>query len=587
MKITGKRYVHMTTNKLLSYPTLNWDENRIPEGKVIACDTETTGLNTYKGDRAFLFSFANEEGDVTVVPRTLENKEMLETFFADTSITKIFHNSKFDMKMCRKSGFPVKGRVEDTLVMSRLVDENSIMHKLKYLCKKYFDYKAVEDEQMDAYKKKNKIKTYEEIPTDILYPYAAVDAWNCMLLYHLFKEPISDMRKAYALDMNCVRYSMEVEDKGVLINKARATEIWKEEKADFDAIQKDLKKRTGIKLDPDNKRLLGYALFAAGEKCIKLSDKGEPVLDKKTLPKYKADFVPDFIEMKKKNKSAKEIKAQIIDNVDAAHVLHSNFNISMARTRRASSSQPNFQNINKKSKIREIFVCRPGHNLFYFDYSQIEYRLFAHFGRDAELIKGYCEGDLDAHDLTARRLKVDRDDIAKTLNFAVLYGSGANGLVDLLNKPYTFCLDLIQKFHAANPSLEELKYRLEVELLDKGYIEDPYGMHYHVLTDDIFKIVNTLIQGCAGSVLKKAKLNCRKLLKNHSAYMVGEIHDELIFEVPHNKEHIVPLIKEAMEDTTLEMFDIPLTVSVEYTKTNWGAKEEYPLEEMKKVMVPW
>jgi hypothetical protein len=35
----------------------------IPSGKLIACDTETTGLNPWKGDRPFAFSFCNEKGD--------------------------------------------------------------------------------------------------------------------------------------------------------------------------------------------------------------------------------------------------------------------------------------------------------------------------------------------------------------------------------------------------------------------------------------------------------------------------------------------------------------------------------------------
>ena len=570
---------------LLSYD-MAYKVGVIPEGKIIACDTETTGLNPYKGDRAFLFSFANEDGDISVVPRTLEYEPILKAFFADKTITKIFHNCKFDMKMSRQAGFPVKGKVHCTLAQSRLIDENSMSHKLKHLCKKFFDYKALEDELVDTYKRKEKIKSYEEIPTDILYPYAAVDAWNCMLLFHLFKEPLKPMMKAYARDMYCTLYSMEYEDKGILVDKKLARVIWKEEKVKAEALAKEVKELSGCVIGPDDYRTLGYALFAAGEKCIEVSKKtGLPVLDKNTLPQYTADFVKPFIQMRKTNKIATDIKNHIIDSVDAKSVLHPSFNQSMARTRRASSSQPNFQNYDKKSRIREIFIPRKDHYLFYFDYSQIEYRLFAHYGKDKILIKGYNDGDLDAHDLTAQRLNVDRDEIAKTLNFAVLYGSGANGLTNLLKKDYAFCLDLIQRFHAATPSLKDLQQELEYEVARHGHIEDAYGMHYHVLQDDFFKIVNTLIQGCAGSVLKDAKLKCKKLLKTSRSYLLGEIHDELIFEVPHDELHIIPLIKQAMEDDTT--FDVPLTVSVEYTSSNWGAKETFPEEKLKELALPW
>jgi len=38
-------------NNLLSYPSLSYKINSIPEGKLVAYDTETTGLNPYKGDK--------------------------------------------------------------------------------------------------------------------------------------------------------------------------------------------------------------------------------------------------------------------------------------------------------------------------------------------------------------------------------------------------------------------------------------------------------------------------------------------------------------------------------------------------------
>ena len=48
------------------------------------------------------------------------------------------------------------------------------------------------------------------------------------------------MKKAYAMDMKCTLYSMEYEDKGVLVDKKLAREIWKEEKKKVDEAATEL-----------------------------------------------------------------------------------------------------------------------------------------------------------------------------------------------------------------------------------------------------------------------------------------------------------------------------------------------------------
>src|SRR3990167_3844589 len=99
----------------------------IPSGKVIACDTETTGVNVWQGCRPFCFTFCNEKGKTgyfywKVNPSTrrpiikLEDLREMQEFFSDPNISKVFHNAKFDMWMLKAIGVEVKGRVEDTLL---------------------------------------------------------------------------------------------------------------------------------------------------------------------------------------------------------------------------------------------------------------------------------------------------------------------------------------------------------------------------------------------------------------------------------------------------------------------------------------
>jgi DNA polymerase-1 len=67
------------------------------------------------------------------------------------------------------------------------------------------------------------------------------------------------------------------------------------------------------------------------------------------------------------------------------------------------------------------------------DYSQIELGIAAKISGDAESISAYAEGR-DLHTLTAQNLAgregISKDDrnLAKAVNFGLLYGMGANGL---------------------------------------------------------------------------------------------------------------------------------------------------------------
>ena len=110
-----------TVGNLLSYPDIKYSIDTIPEGSVIACDTETTGLNVYKGDRPFMYQFANLVGDVSIVFPSPDTEKMLRDFFANEKITKVFHNMKFDIKMIKKAGFEIKGRLHDTLLWLKML----------------------------------------------------------------------------------------------------------------------------------------------------------------------------------------------------------------------------------------------------------------------------------------------------------------------------------------------------------------------------------------------------------------------------------------------------------------------------------
>ena len=93
---------------------------------------------------------------------------------------------------------------------------------------------------------------------------------------------------------------------------------------------------------------------------------------------------------------------------------------------------PNLQNLPRDPRYRKCFIAPPGRVLIKADYSQIELRIAATISGDIAMLNAYKER-ADLHNLTAQRVlgiqnvtKGQRQ-LAKALNFGLLYGMGARG----------------------------------------------------------------------------------------------------------------------------------------------------------------
>ena len=125
-----------------------------------------------------------------------------------------------------------------------------------------------------------------------------------------------------------------------------------------------------------------------------------------------------------------------------------------------SSQDPNLQNIPRdttSSDIKTMFVPPPGYLLLQLDYSQAELRVMAAQAGEKTMIQWFKEGK-DIHIMSAlkkyhmedqydriKKLLDDEDGSeefitwkkrrkqAKTINFGIIYGQGANKLADSLD----------------------------------------------------------------------------------------------------------------------------------------------------------
>jgi DNA polymerase-1 len=215
-----------------------------------------------------------------------------------------------------------------------------------------------------------------------------------------------------------------------------------------------------------------------------------------------------------------------------------------AETGRLSTRDPNLQNIPRDRRIRACFIAPPGSLLVIADLSQIELRIAAELGGDAQMIAALQENQ-DLHRLTASLLTgtplaavtpADRQ-AAKAVNFGLIYAMGPQGLRNSARARYDVDVTVeqaqrfIERFFTAYPGVaawqEQVKRRGAYECRTLS------GRRHRWPTQlPLTELLNTPVQGTGADILKRALALLPAALTGTGARIVGTVHDEIILEAP-------------------------------------------------------
>jgi len=266
--------------------------------------------------------------------------------------------------------------------------------------------------------------------------------------------------------------------------------------------------------------------------------------------------------------------------------VHTSYHQTTTATGRLSSSDPNLQNIpiktNEGRQVRRAFVSRYGAKgkIISADYSQIELRLLAHLSGDQNLIKAFRD-DRDIHRYTATLLygvtedKVTREmrDLAKTINFSIIYGKTAYGLSQDLSisvqEADQFIRDYFNRYEAIKTYLDGQKETARSEgflttlLGRRSYFPDLNSSNGQLRQFAERAAINAPIQGSAADLVKLAMLVIQKKLELEEprSLMIMQVHDELVFDVPKESvPSVTELVREGMESAYA--LKVPLKVDV-------------------------
>ena len=161
--------------------------------KEVCFDTETTDLDALHADLVGMsFSYKAREAFYVAVPKDFEEAKSIvkefEPFFYSTSIEKIAHNIKYDLKVLNRYGIHVAAPTFDTMIAHYLINPES-KQGMDFLAEFYLKYQPISIETLIGKKGKGQGNMGDLKPEEIS-DYACEDADITLQLKKTFEPEI-------------------------------------------------------------------------------------------------------------------------------------------------------------------------------------------------------------------------------------------------------------------------------------------------------------------------------------------------------------------------------------------------------------
>jgi DNA polymerase-1 len=491
------------------------------------------------------------------------------------------HNLAFDLSFLMRSGFEPRA-CRDTMLASQLLraglsadrQGRPVGHKLADLAERYLGL---------TLDKTHQLADWSGPLTPEMLQYAALDAELPVRLWPLLEQEIrqAELERTLAVELGALPAVAGMTAEGVGFDRAAWLALHAQTALEHQAVRADLDRLAPndyslfdgtAATNWDSPAQVRRVLAALGCPVTSTDDDalagiGHPIGE--LLRRYRA--------------AAKRLSAygpgwqEYLD--PDGHIRPSWVQLGAA-SGRMSCRNPNLQQLPRDPAYRRCFVAAPSHVLIKADYSQIELRLAAKIANEERMIAAYRKGD-DLHTLTAQTLtgkaevsKADRQ-LAKAVNFGLLYGMGARGLAQYARTSYGVNLTEAEaaRHRKAFFALYAGLARWHRRTTGNGATETRTLTGRRRL--DVTRYterLNTPVQGSGADGLKVSLgLLWQRRAECPSARLVLAVHDEIVLEVPQAEaEQARDWLIRCMKDGMRPLLD-PVPVEVEATiAPTWG-----------------
>ena len=397
-------------------------------------------------------------------------RRYLKPVFEREDVRVIGWNLKFDMHVMKRIGMDIKSTdLWDGMIMSWLCDENSA-NGLKENTKMIWgemprEFTEVTGLVTPERRKENGLKANSRVPFSLVdiedgALYAIDDAFNTFRNYVYLMDKLEEegMEKIYCkMYKKFLRTLYNMEERGVIVDRERLTEMKSEIKEDLEQLMYDMIEMVGVEFNPSSNQHLAELLFGydgsknPNDTLINNSFKFKPetvtgsgmpqtgngVLQKILKRSYSdkrrvrgQEFIKNLLSYKKLNKLYTAFILGIDELIYPDGKVHPNCNIIGTDSGRISMSEPNLQQLPKakdedKYQIRSLFIGSEyvaddedgtfvseledysgvpetvrRKKIIALDYSNLEMRVLTHFSGDENLLEMF-RNKHDSHGSTA------------------------------------------------------------------------------------------------------------------------------------------------------------------------------------------
>jgi len=542
----------------------------------IGLDTETTDLDPYNA-RLRLIQLAAPEGvriidlDAFAHGNSTRNEvfEPLRKLLEAPRPIKIAHNAKFDAKFIKHNLGADLGGIFDTLLASQLIGAGDIeeRHGLDVVAGRYLN------ESVD---KSERLSNWDLELSEAQLEYAARDAAILLPLREKLIERLKSdsLVKCAQLEFECVMAVTDIELTGFYMHKDR----WLEQLAIVEKRRGELAEELQEILAEES--MQGSLFGGPSREDINLDSHqqltqalqrlGIPVPDSTRNWKLqplaaKYPVIAQLLEYRTVQKALTSYGQNMIELINpVTGRLHADFRQIGAPTGRFACTNPNIQQVPHAVEYRRCFSGYPaGKKLIIADYSQIELRILAEFSGDQGFINAFNSG-ADLHRVTAAevfnvsldQVSKEQRDLAKRLNFGVVYGIGAQRFSIMTGLSVPDAENVLRKYFATYRQLDTYLHEAADRAVRDRQARTASGrlVRFRYDEEDRQQISmtrrngkNTPIQGTSADILKRALRLLRNELKQTSGRIVNIIHDEIVVEASaEDAEAVAKRVEHAM-----------------------------------------
>ena len=600
--------------------------------RTVAIDTE------YDYCSPFLATITDEEMQTKVYrPKVLSQKRELKKICEDNNIRKVFHHATGDLFQLRNIGIQVAGPVECTLIVSNLVDENFKPRNLKKLAQAHLGIETHEANRLKStivkYKKialkEGRVFKWSDIPESVMVPYAKRDPEYTLQFWYYWQEPLQDSIELYEFEKSLMPLIVEMEWKGLRIDRYRCARISREYGNRIEQIYEEMTKylvdnhvNLGKDFNPRSVPQIQQIILQLDPSNTTV----KPKTDKKELARLSMDNT--FFSLISKNRFFTKHKGTYYDPLydyytseksDIAHFLiyqtgakTGRFSVELAQT---FPKPEESKLVGESHEVRKCIIPRRGKAFLCMDYEQQEMRLFVHYSNCERMIdiineKSGTKG-FDIYTETAEllfgelfqkeRLRKALRFITKTTALGLIYGMGITKMISsTLGMMYEkFDRSIIEELGISSQwayeAIKEFKQLYPVDQFTRECMSELYKTgamvlefnselmkfkrEYHIPRDFAYKTGNAKIQGTAAYIVKSAmkRIDTRieKERWRNRVDVVLQVHDELVFELDDNIQfirYVYKTMKEEMDDRVT--FKVPITTSGKWSNISLGDVKE-------------